>query len=254
VSAYFILPATFKSSTIILPPSDSSSIFYKTQNEDFKSSYKALTHFFKSEYLQHKLRTDHGFDIFFSGSADLLRDSLVMDGDKATGLITISSISTDPQLAYSRLQIILQELNDFFLTVYETDADLAQKAIARRLEKIKSRITILEAEYRSHKNSNSAVQLELQTNKQIYKDLRMQNEMVDIIDSAHSVRFEVLKEPTVPNHEYGPNRLQLSIIFAASAFLCSILIVFIRNGLAIDYRTSQPSHRVQGWESGGGSV
>lgn len=177
-----------------------------------------------------------------------------MDGDEATGLITISSISTDPQLACTRLQIILQELNYFFLTVYKTDADLAQKAIARRLEEIKSRITRLEADYRSHKNANSALQLELQTNKQIYKDLRMQNEIVDIIDSAHAVRFEVLKEPTVPNYGYGPNRLQLSIISAASAFLCSILIVFIRNGLAMDYRTSQPSHRVKGWESGGGSV
>lgn len=240
--AYFILPSTFKSSTIILVPRNSSSSLSKTQTQHYKTSYNALIHFLKSEYLQHKLQTDHGFEVFFSGSENLLSDSLVMDGDGATGLITISSISSDPQLVHSNLRIILQELNEFFLTVYETGAMLAKTAITRRLEEIKASIEELEVEHLAHKNVDSALLLELQTQKRIYQDLRMQSVMVDINDSTQAVRFKILKEPTVPNHEYGPKRLQLSIVSAASAFLCSILIVFIRNGLRSGYCTSHPLH------------
>ena len=80
--------------------------------------------------------------------------------------------------------------------------------------------------------TTTKLQLELEAQQQVYKQLKTQYELLKIEMQSETPVFQIIERPEAPDKKSRPSRGQLCIIVTFAALFLSVFIAFSLNALA----------------------
>jgi uncharacterized protein involved in exopolysaccharide biosynthesis len=176
----------------------------------------------------------------------LLKKKLTANFDTDSGVLSVSFVDTDPVFAQKVVNYCVDYLSDWFdklgidknklqyknlesniTSTYNDIQDLATQAFRLRQE-YQNRATVNMLDYQI---ASQKLDTELQAKKQVYEQLKVQDELVKIQLDSESPVFQVIERPEVPDQKSGPSRGMLCIIVTAAAFFIAVFLAFIMNAV-----------------------
>ncbi|WP_024466796.1 LPS biosynthesis protein [Treponema pedis] len=166
--------------------------------------------------------------------------------DEKTGVFAISYEDIDPEFAKNVTSFCVKYYDNKFMEL-GLDPDKLEKenveaAIATCLNDIKTiKLKIQQLEERTAYNYSANIseiatesehlRMELETQKNIYNQLKIKFEILKIkVSSEHPV-LQVIEYPEVPESKSKPSRGMLCIIVTFAAFLLSLFMAFVLNAV-----------------------
>ncbi len=183
-----------------------------------------------------------------SDSRKYLEKKFKAEIDKDSSVFTLSFTDIDPVFAQSVVNFAVDWLERRFdelgIDKNKIQKENLEKNIALSYEEIRK----LERELNSVANSvgfggnawnlpsisltTTKLQLELEAQQQVYKQLKTQYELLKIEMQSETPVFQIIERPEAPDKKSRPSRGQLCIIVTFAALFLSVFIAFLLNALA----------------------
>lgn len=183
-----------------------------------------------------------------SDSRKYLEKKFKAEIDKDSSVFTLSFTDIDPVFAQSVVNFAVDWLERRFdelgIDKNKIQKENLEKNIALSYEEIRK----LERELNSVANSvgfggnawnlpsisltTTKLQLELEAQQQVYKQLKTQYELLKIEMQSETPVFQIIERPEAPDKKSRPSRGKLCIIITFASFFLSVFIAFLLNALA----------------------
>ena len=75
------------------------------------------------------------------------------------------------------------------------------------------------------------IELELSAQKDVYKELKSQLEVLRVQMDSEMPPFQIIERPSVPDIKSGPSRGKLCIIVTFAAFFFAVFLAFLLNAI-----------------------
>jgi uncharacterized protein involved in exopolysaccharide biosynthesis len=182
-----------------------------------------------------------------ASSRSALKKVLKAEYETESGVLDISFTDKDPVFAQSVVNFAVsyleQRFNDLGIDKNRIEKDNLEVNINNTYQEI------LRLEQESHNLERSVgmgnmsgntpaislelnrIALELDAQKQIYTQLKIQYELLKVTMSSESPIFQVLEYAEVPDQKSGPSRGKICIIVTFAAFFFSVFLAFVLNAI-----------------------
>jgi uncharacterized protein involved in exopolysaccharide biosynthesis len=195
-------------------------------------------------------------------SRKALKSHLKAEIDEDSGVLSIAFTDTDPAFAQKVAHFCAQWLNDRFDSLNLDQNKLQKQNLDKSITNTYKQIEDLENQSlqlgRSlETNSFGAVSLEqerlsleLEAQKQIYTQLRTQDEVLKVTIASTTPVFQILQQADKPDQKSGPSRGLICIIVTFAAFFISVFISFVLNAVTNVKNDSEAMAKLQGRAQG----
>lgn len=177
----------------------------------------------------------------------ILKKSLKTEIDEKSGVFSISFTDIDPVFAQSVVNYSVEYLQKRFDEIGLDKNKLSKENLEINLKNSYNEIIKLEKQSQALMSSISSgrqlpggssvmleskrLEIELEAQQEVYKQLRTQYELVKIQIASETPVFQVLEYAEVPDQKSGPSRGKLCIAITLTAFFGSVLLVFLMNAI-----------------------
>jgi len=182
-----------------------------------------------------------------SDSRKYLENKFKADIDKDSGVFTLSFTDIDPIFAQSVVNFAVDWLEHRFDELGIDKNKIQKENLEKNIALSYEEIGKLERELNRVANSvgfggnawnlpsisltTTKLQLELEAQQQVYKQLKTQYELLKIEMQSESPVFQIIERPEVPDKKSRPSRGKLCIIITFASFFLSVFIAFLLNAL-----------------------
>lgn len=181
-----------------------------------------------------------------ANSRKQLKEVLKAEFDEETGVLSLSFTDTDPAFAQEVVNFATDYMEQRFLNMgldkTKREKDNLEINIQNTYDAIvdlQKQTTNLEHSVSSRNPTSvpsimlelSKLQLELEAQEQIYKQLKAQYELVKIQMASETPVFQILERAEIPDQKSGPSRGMLCIIVTFAAGFFSVFLAFLLNAI-----------------------
>ena len=181
-------------------------------------------------------------------SRDELQRHLRANFDSRSGVLTISFTDWDPVFAKNVVNFVVGYLEERFNTLGLDRNRIEAENLDVNLANTFAEILRLEGEVRRLEQSVAVaawgggtpaimsdinrISMELEAMRQVYTQLRIQNEMLRVTMASESPVFQILEMAEAPDRKSGPSRGLISIIVTLAAFFLAVFLAFAMNAVS----------------------
>lgn len=183
-----------------------------------------------------------------SDSRKYLEKKIKAEIDKDSSVFTLSFTDIDPVFAQSVVNFAVDWLERRFDELGIDKNKIQKENLEKNIALSYEEIGKLERELNRVANSvgfggnawnlpsisltTTKLQLELEAQQQVYKQLKTQYELLKIEMQSESPVFQIIERPEAPDKKSRPSRGKLCIIITFASFFLSVFIAFSLNALA----------------------
>jgi len=186
-----------------------------------------------------------------AASRDALRRLLRATFDDRSGVLTVSFTDRDPVLARDVVNFTVGYLENRFDTLGLDRNRIEQENLELNLANVFRDILLLEEESRRLEQSVAfapfaggggslpaitadinRIAMELGAMRQVYTQLRVQNEMLKVTMASETPMFQILELAEVPDRKSSPSRGLICIIVSLAAGFFSVFLSFALNAIS----------------------
>lgn len=183
-----------------------------------------------------------------SDSRKYLEKKIKAEIDKDSSVFTLSFTDIDPVFAQSVVNFAVDWLERRFDELGIDKNKIQKENLEKNVALSYEEIGKLERELNRVANSvgfggnawnlpsisltTTKLQLELEAQQQVYKQLKTQYELLKIEMQSESPVFQIIERPEAPDKKSRPSRGKLCIIITFASFFLSVFIAFSLNALA----------------------
>ena len=184
-----------------------------------------------------------------AASRDALRRLLRASFDDRSGVLTVSFTDRDPVLARDVVNFTVEYLENRFDTLGLDRNRIEQENLEVNLANVFQDILRLEEESRRLEQSVAfapfgggalpaitadinRIAMELEAMRQVYTQLRVQNEMLKVTMASETPMFQVLELAEAPDRKSSPSRGLICIIVSLAAGFFSVFLAFALNAIS----------------------
>jgi uncharacterized protein involved in exopolysaccharide biosynthesis len=190
-----------------------------------------------------------------------LKKRLLAESDDTSGVFSISFSDYDPVFAQSVVNFCVDYLEKRFDELGLDKNKLEKENLERNIDNTFKEIQNLEQELRrlgqaAAMGSVSSVslevtrlQLELEAQKQVYAQLKIQYELIKVTIASEKPVFQVLEYAEVPDKKSGPSRGMICIIVTFAAGFLAVFLAFILNAIENIKKDPEAMAKLKGQES-----
>jgi uncharacterized protein involved in exopolysaccharide biosynthesis len=176
-------------------------------------------------------------------SRDALKKHLSASYDKDSGVFSISFTDTDPAFAQSVVNYAADYMEQLFTNMGIDKDKLQKKNLEENIQTSYNEITTLEKQIRQKETSvsfgynpaatssiildTSMLKLELQSQQQVYTNLKTQYEVLKVSMASEMPIFQVFEHAEIPDRKSKPSRGKLCLVVTVATLFFSIISVFI---------------------------
>ncbi len=181
-------------------------------------------------------------------SRRMLQKKLTCDFDEDSGIFTLSFTDTDPVLAQSVVNYVVEFLEQRFKDLGLNKNELQKTNLEENINSAYNQIVILQKQIQEIESSvsnvyspnaapsivmdTSLIKMEVSVQEEVYKQLKAQYETLKITMASEQPIFQILEYAEIPDKKSGSGRGKLCIIITFAAFFISIFIVFALNAIS----------------------
>jgi uncharacterized protein involved in exopolysaccharide biosynthesis len=185
---------------------------------------------------------------FRSESRKILKKQLTAASDEKSGVFTISFTDTDPVFAQDVVNFCVLFLEKRFDELAVDHNKLEKENLEVNIANTYEEIQNLEQEFHRLEYSvvsggrmgsipaitleQNRITMELQTQKQVYTQLKVQYEMLKVSMASEKPVFQILEMAEVPDQKSGPSRGLICIIVTFAAGFFSVFLAFVLNAIS----------------------
>jgi len=182
-----------------------------------------------------------------TSTRESLKKVLITEFEKDSGVFTIKFTDIDPVFAQSVVNFATKKLEKRFEEIGIDKNKLQKENLERNLANTLDEIQRLEqasqrlmrglgstgrmADGTSFLLESTRLELELDAQKTVYKELKTQYELTKVKMASETPVFQILEYAEVPDQKSGPSRGKLCIIVTFAAFFFSIFLAFALNAI-----------------------
>jgi uncharacterized protein involved in exopolysaccharide biosynthesis len=179
-------------------------------------------------------------------SRKILTKQLKAEIDEKSGVFSLSFTDTDPRFAQSLLNYCVGYLESWFDSLGIDKNKREKENLEHNIENSYQEIRNLEqAGHRLEQSiqgytaatlpaitvEQQRIALELEAQKQVYTQLKVQYELLKVTMASEKPVFQILEHAEVPDRKSGPSRGMICIIVTAAAAFFSIFLAFVLNAV-----------------------
>lgn len=180
-----------------------------------------------------------------ASSRKVLKQTLSAEFDDETGIFTVSFTDIDPVFAQQVVNFVIDWLGERFDELGLDNNKIKKENLEKNIQSSYNEILRLEREARNLGASVSGgaaawdipsiavgstrIQMELEAQKEVYTQLKIQYEMLKVEMQSEQPIFQILERPEIPDQKSKPSRGMLCIIVVFAAFFLSVFLAFARN-------------------------
>lgn len=180
-----------------------------------------------------------------ASSRKALKQTLSAEFDDETGIFTVSFTDIDPVFAQQIVNFVIDWLGERFDELGLDNNKIKKENLEKNIQSSYNEILRLEREARNLGASVSGgaaawdipsiavgstrIQMELEAQKEVYTQLKIQYEMLKVEMQSEQPIFQILERPEIPDQKSKPSRGMLCIIVVFAAFFLSVFLAFARN-------------------------
>lgn len=180
-----------------------------------------------------------------ASSRKALKKTLSAEFDDETGIFTVSFTDIDPVFAQQVVNFVIDWLGERFDELGLDSNKIKKENLEKNIQSSYSEILRLEREARnlgasvsggasawdipSIATGTTRIQMELEAQKEVYTQLKIQYEMLKVEMQSEQPIFQILERPEIPDQKSKPSRGKLCIIVVFAAFFLSVFLAFARN-------------------------
>ena len=177
-----------------------------------------------------------------STARDMVSKMLSAAYDDDNGIFTVSCTNKDPEFAFNIVNFTVDYLEQKFLSLGVDENLLTKKNLEENIDTSFKEIQRLQQQTgeveRSVSNvygpgsaepismKLSMIEMELSAQQEIYKQLKVQYELLKIEMASETPVFQILSRPEIPDMKSGPSRGKLCIIITFVGGCLSVLLSF----------------------------
>lgn len=182
-----------------------------------------------------------------SESRDYIKRKLSVSLDDETGVFTISFTDIDPVFAQGVVNFAVDWLQERFDALGVDKNKITKENLEKNIALSFEEIQNLQKQANKIANSvnygngawslpsisvsSSKVQMELDAQREVYKQLKTQYELLKVKMQSESPVFQILERPEVPDRKSGPSRGKLCVIVTFAAIFLSVFLAFSLNAV-----------------------
>ena len=182
-----------------------------------------------------------------SESRDYIKRKLSVSLDDETGVFTISFTDIDPVFAQEVVNFAVDWLQERFDALGVDKNKITKENLEKNIALSFEEIQNLQKQANKIANSvnygngawslpsisvsSSKVQMELDAQREVYKQLKTQYELLKVKMQSESPVFQILERPEVPDRKSGPSRGKLCVIVTFAAIFLSVFLAFSLNAI-----------------------
>jgi len=184
-----------------------------------------------------------------ASSREALRRLLRASFDERSGVLTVTFTDIDPVFARDVVNFTVGYLENRFDSLGLDRNRIEQENLEVNLANVFRDILLLEEESRRLEQSLTAaafmggplpaitadinrIAMELGAMRQVYTQLRVQNEMLKITMASETPMFQILELAEVPDRRSGPSRGLICIIVSMAAGFFAVFLAFALNAIS----------------------
>ena len=180
-----------------------------------------------------------------ASSRKALKKTLSAEFDDETGIFTVSFTDIDPVFAQRVVNFVIDWLGARFDALGRANNKIKKENLEKNIQSSYNEILRLEREARnlgasvsggaaawdipSIATGTTRIQMELEAQKEVYTQLKIQYEMLKVEMQSEQPIFQILERPEIPDQKSKPSRGMLCIIIMFAAFFLSVFLAFARN-------------------------
>lgn len=180
-------------------------------------------------------------------SRKILKKNLTADYDEDSGVFSISFSDIDPVFAQSVANFAADYMEELFTQLGVDKNKLEKRNLEENIQTSYTQILNLEKQIRKKESSvsygynpsaassivldTSMLKLELESQEEVYKQLRTQLEILKVTMASEAPVFQILEHAEVPDQKSKPSRGKLCIIVTFASFFLSIFMAFAFNAV-----------------------
>jgi uncharacterized protein involved in exopolysaccharide biosynthesis len=177
-------------------------------------------------------------------SRKMAKKSLEAEMDLESGVFSLSFTDTDPVFARSVVNFCVEYMEKRFDEMGIDKNKREKENLEVNIENTYREIQNLELQSRQLEQSAmrgsvssitlelNRIALELQAQKQIYTQLKVQYELLKVTMASETPVFQVLEYAEVPDQKSGPSRGMLCIIVTFASGFFAVFLAFVLNAIA----------------------
>ncbi|MDR0540038.1 MAG: lipopolysaccharide biosynthesis protein [Spirochaetaceae bacterium] len=178
---------------------------------------------------------------FRTGARKKLKKLLTAEEDKDSSVIAISFLDIDPFFATDvvnfAVRLLEQRFDEMGLDRNKREKENLEINLANSLQEIKN--LQLQAQTFSHTGMTAGaaaleaarLQIELQSQQQVYSQLKVQHELVKVTIASQMPIFQIVETARVPDQKSKPSRSILCIIVTFAAGFFATFLAFMQNAI-----------------------
>ena len=196
-------------------------------------------------------------------SRDMLRGLLRASFDERSGVLTLSFTDIDPVFARDVVNFTVGYLESRFDGLGLDRNRIEQENLETNLANTFQEILRLEEESRRLEQSVavaafaggnipaitadiSRIVMELGAMRQVYTQLRVQNELLRVTMASENPIFQILELAEAPDRKSGPSRALLCIAVTLAAGFFSVLLAFVLNAVSLVKKDPEAMAKLRG--------
>jgi uncharacterized protein involved in exopolysaccharide biosynthesis len=182
-----------------------------------------------------------------AASRKILKKSLKAESDDKSGVFSVSFTDIDPVFAQSVVNFTVDYLEKRFNELGLDKNKIEKENLEMNIANTYGEIQKLETESRNLEQSVSQgfaggglpsitlelnrIQLELEAQKQVYTQLKVEYELTKIKMESETPVFQILELAEVPDQKSGPSRGLICIIVTFAAGFFAVFLAFVLNAV-----------------------
>lgn len=196
-----------------------------------------------------------------SESRTMLKKKLKSEFDDDTGVFTVSFEDIDPILGKNVVNFVVELLESMFEELGIDKNTLKKSNLEKNIEVTHSQIlklqknienlgfranTITAGNSTSIADNVAFAKIELDVQEEVYKQLKVQYEVLKNEMASEQPVFQVLEYAEVPDKKSGPSRGKFCIIVTFAAFFISVFVAFLLNAISNIKNDSEAMLKLRG--------
>jgi uncharacterized protein involved in exopolysaccharide biosynthesis len=195
-------------------------------------------------------------------SRKALKKKLTAAYDDKSGVFSISFADTDPVFAQGVVNYCVNYLQTWFDELGVDKNKLEKENLEKNIENTYDGIRSLELETRRLEESVrrgsvnvpsisldlSRIQMELEAQRQVYTQLKVQYELLKVTMASEKPVFQTLELAEIPDQKSGPSRGMLCIIVTFAAGFFSVFLAFVLNDVDNIKKDPEAMAKLRGWK------
>jgi uncharacterized protein involved in exopolysaccharide biosynthesis len=179
-------------------------------------------------------------------SRKILTKKLLAEVDEKSGVLSISYTDTEPEFAQNVVNYCVTYLEQRFDAMGLDKNKIEKENLEGNIANTFKEIQNLEEATQRLAYSISAggmgmpsitleinrLELELEAQKEVYKQLKVQYELIKVSMASEKPVFQVLELAEMPDKKSGPSRAMICVIVTFAAAFLAVFLAFVMNAIA----------------------